>query len=499
MNSNNSVKEIPQPQLNNSFSTVAASHTSSQNSFDHYSMSSIDENSNTSSFKSHEETPQFFKARSKVSGHEMQQENPEEEEGIHQQEVNFAEDLSAQPKPLKSCLKQKRSYPSPTNNIISQAQAQTPTTMYTEDDSEPEIEPEETNNYDIKREASKFTCSITHMNVFDESEPVLGYPIDLRKDRYGRIWATPIMEIISYDAYMANFPFGTRQLLDFESYSFVSPQGSTYNFWLPLYISEAHFKRAGDLLLNAILTVYKNIEAKRVSTFEPYMVLKVLPSILVKIMIHFLKGTIDQSTIAIDIYIQTYRLFIELVKLYPNLTDVIDFEVEKFCLHEKNRHKTTAGDLGEFVIKLAVSSRGIHNTKIMNMILKESLARQISWACQKDEGLRLQDQCPNFLKRFMSATKISHQYIAVQVEAAKLLLNPCVKQELEMTFGLLKRSRMENFIEKLVWIQQNIKDDWKIFIRELGQEGYIPDSQTMTKYILEAYNSAHLKGYLKEA
>lgn len=187
------------------------------------------------------------------------------------------------------------------------------------------------------------------------------------------------------------------------------------------------------------------------------MVLKVLPPILVKTIVHFLKGSIHQSLVAIDAYCQLYSLFAKLSRMFPNLKKAIDQEVDKFYASDKNRHKKTAGDLGEFMIKLALSSDGFTNIEIVKLLFKEYLARQISWACKADRDLSRRAQCPDLVKKFMVAAQVSNQFFLVQLATSQLLLKKGMKAELDENYGFLSSAKMNDFREKIVWIQKKCK------------------------------------------
>mmetsp|Transcript_37204 Transcript_37204/g.33419 ORF Transcript_37204/g.33419 Transcript_37204/m.33419 type:complete len:81 (-) Transcript_37204:217-459(-) len=79
-----------------------------------------------------------------------------------------------------------------------------------------------------------------------------------------------------------------------------------------------------------------------------------------------------------------------------------------FCKSEDNRHKKEAGDLGEFIIKLGLSSYGINDPDIMYLVMKEHMCRQVSWCLKADKSLGKRTQNPNFVKKFMEASQISN-------------------------------------------------------------------------------------------
>jgi len=360
--------------------------------------------------------------------------------------------------------------------------------------SEP-VEEEQVKKANTNDIANRLTCSINKVDIFDATEPILGYPIDLRKDNFGRIWATPIMEILSRDAYLMNFASESDIDENYEKHEFKSGFGSIYNFWMPIYINEAHFERSKKHIFNAIGMIYKSVEGQKLDGNPSVMVLKVLPPILVKTIVHFLKGSIHQSLVAIDAYCQLYSLFAKLSRMFPNLKKAIDQEVDKFYASDKNRHKKTAGDLGEFMIKLALSSDGFTNIEIVKLLFKEYLARQISWACKADRDLSRRAQCPDLVKKFMVAAQVSNQFFLVQLATSQLLLKKGMKAELDENYGFLSSAKMNDFREKIVWIQKSASKDWKLFVREIGLDSIIPDNETMSRYILAAFDEASAKGY----
>jgi len=347
-----------------------------------------------------------------------------------------------------------------------------------------------------KEIASKLICSVLKTNIFDQSKPILGYPIDLEKDAFGRYWPTPIMEILSYDAFVLNIQQNFSKLDNYHSVKFRSSFGSSYNYWLPVYIDDEHFERSKQYIFNSIAIIYAGVEGKRENDFQPAMVLKVLPPILVKTAIHFLKGTIHQSLVGIDTYCQLYRLFVKLVELFPELQEAIDKEVANFCAKEENRHKRVSGDLGEFLIKLSLSSSGIDDASIMNLLMKEHLTRQVSWTLRKDRSLALKEKCNSFLERFMAASEISNQFLIIKLETARLLLDQNVKKHLDQRCGLLNDQTMKLFREKLNWVQNNVKGDWENYIQGIGQQGYVYNDQIMLSYVFKAFDMARYKGYL---
>ena len=349
----------------------------------------------------------------------------------------------------------------------------------------------------IRKEVrDKLVCSVTKVDVFDDSKPVLGYPIDIEKDVYGRLWPIPIMEILSYDAFVFNIQQNFEKLDNYARVKFTSSFGSSYNYWLPVYINDEHFERSKEHIFNAIAIIYAGVEGKRENDFRPEMVLKVLPPILVKTAVNFLKGIIYQSIVGIDAYCHIYQLLVKMIKTFPELQKVIDQEVQDFCTNEDNRHKRVAGDLGEFMIKLSLSSRGLTNSLARSLVFKEHMARQVSWTLRKDKSLLYNQKDSSFVERFLAASQVSNQFALVKLEIAKLLQDSNVKEQFEKQCGVLSEETIRIFRSRMNWIQKYVVGDWKILVEGLEQEKSIYSEEMMRKEIVGAFNSARVKGYL---
>ena len=342
----------------------------------------------------------------------------------------------------------------------------------------------------------KLVCSVTKVDVFDDSKPVLGYPIDIKKDAYGRLWPIPIMEILSYDAFVLNIQQNSQKLDNYARVKFTSSFGSSYNYWLPIYIDDEHFERGKEHIFNAISIIYSGVEGKRDNDFRPEMALKVLPPILVKTAVNFLNGNIYQSIVGIDAYCHIYQLLVKMVKMFPELQKIIDQEVQDFCVKEDNRHKEVAGDLGEFMIKLSLSSRGLTNSLARSFIFKEHMARQVSWNLKKDRGLLYSQRDYDFVERFLTASQVSNQFALVKLEIAKLLQDSNVMDQLEKQRGVLSEETIRIFRSRMNWIQKHVIGDWKVLVEGLEQEESIYSEEMMRREIVKAITRARVKGYL---
>ena len=105
---------------------------------------------------------------------------------------------------------------------------------------------------------------------------------------------------------------------------FTSIFGEEFTHWFPLYVNKEHFKRSKDEIASTISMLCAEPNQSNFIAFKAENALKVLPAILVKTIIKFLKGNVHESLAAIDCYCQFYWLFMNLLSEYPELQTAID-------------------------------------------------------------------------------------------------------------------------------------------------------------------------------
>ena len=66
------------------------------------------------------------------------------------------------------------------------------------------------------------------------------------------------------------------------------------------------------------------------------------------------------------------------VESFPELQNEIDSEIESFCEDSRTKQTGITGDVGEFLVMLALSSHGINSCDVINLVLKHHLAEQSS-------------------------------------------------------------------------------------------------------------------------
>ncbi|UJR16984.1 hypothetical protein I4U23_003882 [Adineta vaga] len=223
----------------------------------------------------------------------------------------------------------------------------------------------------------KITCGVTKQNVIDD-QICLGYPLLIKRDNQGRLYPETILELISYDAYVAEIQKSGEDKLDFyEDLKFRSVTGKDYNDWLPIFINENHFEKGRQIIENSISIICQGTALGSAKyNFKPKMALNVLTKLMNKSGIQLFNGEMYESKQAIEAYCHFLRLLMHFIDIYPELDRLIDETIGDFIQHRRNRNKRIIPDIGEFLIQIALSKKYRFH-KIKKYIYEEYFARQI--------------------------------------------------------------------------------------------------------------------------
>jgi hypothetical protein len=166
----------------------------------------------------------------------------------------------------------------------------------------------------------KLTCGVTKQNVL-EDQICLGYPLLVKRDKYGRLWSEIILELISYEAYVSEIQKTGERKLDFYEHSkFRSVTGKDYNHWLPIYINKEHFDQSQTLIQNSISIIHNGTALGSAKyDFTPPMALSVLTALMNKSGVQLFNGQMFESKHAIEAYCHFLRLLMHFIDIYPEL------------------------------------------------------------------------------------------------------------------------------------------------------------------------------------
>lgn len=158
-------------------------------------------------------------------------------------------------------------------------------------------------------------CGITKQD-FSTPGIILGYPLLMTTDRFNRIWPSLILETISYEAYIQKIQMaGIDKLDNFSAIKLYSANGEQFNYWIPIFVNEAHFERARVYIQNSISVIRYGISGIKSNDFRPDMIFEVLPCLMNKTIVHIMNGNMFHSTAAIQAYCNFLRLYQRLIQV----------------------------------------------------------------------------------------------------------------------------------------------------------------------------------------
>lgn len=237
----------------------------------------------------------------------------------------------------------------------------------------------------------RLTCYYTKTSPLTQKDLILGYPILLKFDHKQRIEPFPIPEIVSYDGYMSDSEKGYNLIEEFDKIKLKTAYGQKYNFWMPIFVSDQQFNLAKSILYKHISILKHKDLSKTEKDFKENDVLEVFPPLLSKMIVFLLNGSRHSSISAIEAYCHYLLLLDKLISKSMNLAKVIDDKVESVLKGPEALHKKEIPDIGNFIILLFFSKfRDFKkNTKIISIIFREYIARQMFWIFQfKDNKVK---------------------------------------------------------------------------------------------------------------
>lgn len=342
----------------------------------------------------------------------------------------------------------------------------------------------------------KLICSITKQKFSDNPDMILGYPIKIYIDKYSRLWSTPILELISYDAYVCEIQKNGNKLDKFNTTYFKSTTGQQYNYWIPCYFTKQHFKNCKQTIENALTVLRYGVLGIEKNDFKPEIVLKVLPTLINKAVVAIIKGNLHKSECAIECYCNFLQLFLEYLELYPNLKTIINLEVKSFISSKKARNKLNIPDIGEFIIKLSLSDYKYTDSSVQKILLKEYFSRQMYWMFKTDNDLaKTFYQTHNIdLKRAFAASNVSSSILVFALEVAKFFIFPGVRDKLNQFCGFPPINVINKFQKRIKYIKNNIVD-YRTLISEIKYSHTINNDLEMKTFLRECCVESYEQGY----
>jgi ubiquitin-protein ligase/Mg-chelatase subunit ChlD len=232
------------------------------------------------------------------------------------------------------------------------------------------------------------------------AEDVMGIPLNYTiNPRTGCVdYIYSSMELMSKGCYTA----GIR----------VNTWGEAINGFMPLYLTKEHFTRALPRIQESILKLslqdsrqsnYSNnssrfsrhggavgnsMPASATRSFTPKLVLEVLPRMMNTMIVLLADNGIEELDTCVHGYCQLHRLFIALLRQFPQLRPLIAARLRRFIDQPDRRSKHHEPNLGELIVLVSVCEE-VGWVDIISAITQESFARSVLWACR---------DCPDLAK-----------------------------------------------------------------------------------------------------
>ncbi|KAH9128989.1 hypothetical protein AeMF1_000906, partial [Aphanomyces euteiches] len=225
--------------------------------------------------------------------------------------------------------------------------------------------------------------------------------------------------------------------------------GHNYTHWIPLYLTPNHFETHKELLQ---LVYLRNPKVKNSGISLVDLIIKTMNKQIVAVM----NESGHESESAIIAYANLLRLLRQILAMYPKAQAEIDAAVTNFMASPSNRSKQVVPDLGEFYVKLVVSTvASINDVTVIAAVVRETFARQIRWIrqddpdCVDDPSMKL----PERLNRLFQASLVSNRITTFVMEMAKVFGTPEFCNNMDGCYGLPPTKIISGFQERV----KNIK------------------------------------------
>jgi hypothetical protein len=259
-----------------------------------------------------------------------------------------------------------------------------------------------------------------------------------------------------------------------------SSQNEPIDHFLPIYISESHFKRSKDLFRANIGAIYKDMASKkRGKGAAPKVEIQAL-EILCSLMNSACVATSSANGRAHDNFIQAYfsllRLLRWLCAAFPDVSKHADSQLEHFL--KGSRSKDSVPNLGEFLILLHASTK-VTWAELGEAFVEEVDARNVRWF--KDTTLQFTGPVAGRVAKTFAATDVSRSLVCFQVRFLDLAKKCDLKQFVD---GLVP----EALLKALKEIHAQVKDhkNWGDYFKYLGLK--VPSEQDREKQLIDSVN-----------
>ena len=272
--------------------------------------------------------------------------------------------------------------------------------MFSKDDAKNEIiikkkdEISEKEKIRIQQIKDNLTCFMLKLNYIDDPDILLGYPI-IQNKTFGKkekMELYPIPELLTYDGYVAQIGKQDNKLDFYFDIKFKSANNQFYNYWIPIYIDENHYKKNRTAILNSFSVIKYGPLGIKEYDFNPEQIFQVLPNLLNKMIIGMFNGKTNICSSFIRCYFQYVLLFkklcLEYEKEYSTYVNRILNIVKN---NNYNADKNIIPDIGDFFMLLFFSNKDAYTEpmkKMWKVLFEEFVIRQAYWTFHEEYNKR---------------------------------------------------------------------------------------------------------------
>jgi len=280
-----------------------------------------------------------------------------------------------------------------------------------------------------------------------------------------------------------------------------------FSHWLPVYINKEHGARSMAWAKRSICEILNDPKyVKDFKDFDPYYVLKIIPTLMNTMVVRTMKGELHESIVALEGYTMFYHLLLSFIVEYPFLQEFIDRNLGEFNqkmsgnVYRDKKHVTS---LGEWIALLSTSNKYSWRD-VCTAYLRECFDRNAKWILKQSNAL-LDERHPkrSRLTKSFAACQVSLKLCMFHVVFLRLFRYSArsgTLQSVEDTKKKLDALYGRPTVRMRESLQRNVKrikkiSKWSHFFEGIGVK--CPDDDELFDWLLQSMRNSEAKGYHK--
>lgn len=312
------------------------------------------------------------------------------------------------------------------------------------------------------REKTWLKCWTTGYTL---TQDILGYPITITTFSKRGPDSVFIKEITS-----------TLDIMSLTAYNELKIDRSVWNhefeFFLPLYLTPVHFKKARLELMNSVSAIYFNRKlgdkASRIIMPRAMVINEIFATLLNSLIVEMMKGQTHISLKALEGFTQLFRTWYYLAESDTEIRIVADSIINDFISKSQYRHKRVTPNLGKLLMLVCIS-RQYSWEQIQNAYFDESRDRNILWilrACPDIISISNWYDIKPYLKAVLEATIVGKRLQIFNKYFTEMTKNSGFIESLDRTYGYPDDTLKQDFQQ----VMKNIynMNSWDDYYKQTG-------------------------------